>query len=202
MSQHQEGPTLQELRAREVALLERQRAEYSKMAAKVSRLNMSAEEVANVQRRLRQVEEALAAKRDEVPDWKHRSTSKVWRRQTLREAFYADLGTATNEAPVETLAGELILSKYSVTATLGRNKADDNVITATRTKQSPPPPSTRPSPAESAHDILRRYSAKRVARADDDQPKTKPRWTPPVFAVDRRTDPTKTQEEEEEETRS
>lgn len=85
----------------EVKLLQSQRDEYARMAAKLDD-NHPFKTV--LTQRIKAVDARLKALRQ----------NKVWRRHTKREQFYEDLGAPP--APVDVTKGASILRKYSVTA--------------------------------------------------------------------------------------
>lgn len=159
---------MEQLQQQELALLERQRAEYARMARMLARAKEPKEaESAMVSKRLRELEVELATKKSHLASSSHAS-SKVWRRKSQsREAFFAQLpeSSAIDTADA-TEQGESVLRKYSVTASL-QHGAD--FVAVARFKHSPRPVAavTRPA-SQSADAILSKYSAKRASHHDSD----------------------------------
>lgn len=167
--------SMEQLQQQELALLERQRAEYARMARMLARVKEPKEaESAMVSKRLRELEAELATKKSQLASRTHAS-SKVWRRKSQsREAFFDQLSDSPAiESADATEHGESVLRKYSVTASL--QKGTDFVAVA-RFKHSRRPVTTVTRPAsQSADAILSKYSAKRASHnvSDDSGQKAK-----------------------------
>lgn len=158
---------MEQLQQQELELLERQRAEYERMARMLRRVKEPKEaESAMVSKRLQELEAELATKKSLRAPRTHTS-SKVWRRKSpSRETFFAQLPDSPAIDSVDaTEQGESVLRKYSVTASLQKGS---NFVAVARFKHSPRPVATVNRPAsQSANAILGKYSAKRASHSDD-----------------------------------